>query len=308
MNDEKNTVLYQDYMARVNTAQDYINTHITKNLTLGEIAAAANFSEYHFHRIFSSIVHESLYKYIRRLRLEKAAALLMYTHNKSITDIAMDCGFSDSAVFARAFKNHYGISASSYKSVKSKNCKVSPGPLRYNDIKAKGHKEAVFRDITYSIDIQENQEMTAVYIRYTGPYRNNKQVYRSQIQRLMKWAAARDLLKRKEFKLFSIYHDHPEITEDDKQRTSICLAVPHDTQVQGIVGKMKIQAGKYAVGHFELSEHQFEDAWNIMFGVWLPGSGYQAKDVPGFEVYKNNPEHHPLKKSLVDIYLPIKAF
>ena len=57
---------------------------------------------------------------------------------------------------------------------------------------------------------------------------------------------------------------------------------------------------------FLLDAHQYKEAWDIIYGEWLPGSGYQPDDRPCFEVYLNNPDEHPEKKSIVDMYIPVK--
>ncbi len=308
-----NLEIYQEYISRVNSVQDYISTHIDQDLSLGELAGVAGFSEYHFHRIFTSMVKETLYKYINRLRMEKAANLLVFNHKKNITEITFDCGFSNSAVFARSFKKHYNTSASKYRilysknrQTNSKNCIEGKTSKRYHTNGLHQEDFVASGNIQCRVDIQNIKEITVVYMRYTGPYKNNPKAYKRLISNLIKWAEARELLNHKELKLFSIYHDNPEITEKNRQRTSICLAVPENTPIEGEVGKMTIPSGKYAIGQFEISSNEFEDAWNYMFGDWLPSSGYQADDNPCFELYKNNPDNHPQKKSLVDIYLPVR--
>lgn len=114
----------ESYKQRLYKAVDYINSNLSQELSLDSIASAAAFSTYHFHRIFSAILGESLWNYTVRLRLEKAAQLITSTNKISITQIALDTGFSSSSVFSRAFKNYFGISPSNWKKNKSKICKV----------------------------------------------------------------------------------------------------------------------------------------------------------------------------------------
>lgn len=292
-----NKDVYNQYISRVNKVQDYINTNLNKELTLPELAAVAGFSEYHFHRIFSGIVNESLYKYINRQRLEKAANYLINYPEKSITDIAFDTGFSESSIFARSFKKTYGMNASSYRKNKT-------------DISIKIPRlfDNQYDDINCSVDIVDIEEFDVAYLRYTGPYKNNQQTFINIIQQLRVWAEKRNLFNIENLKLFSIYHDNPEITENSKQRTTICIAIPKDTEVDDNIGKMLIASGTYAVGHFEILSEQFPAAWNYMFGKWMPSSGYQAADGFTFELYKNNPLDHPKRISYVDIFVPVKRF
>ena len=98
-----------EYLSRIHRAQDFIEKNLAQKLTLEEIAHAASFSPYHFHRIFSAITGETLYQFILRLRLEKAAGLLCQDVDRPVTDIALDVGFGSSATFARAFLAAFGM-------------------------------------------------------------------------------------------------------------------------------------------------------------------------------------------------------
>ena len=69
---------------------------------------------------------------------------------------------------------------------------------------------------------------------------------------------------------------------------------------------MAIPGGKFAVARFELAADEYEDAWNMIFGDWLPGSGYQPDDRLCYELSYNNPKEHPEGKHIVDICIPVK--
>jgi AraC family transcriptional regulator len=75
---------------------NFISHNLDRDLSLEEIAGTANFSMFHFHRIFKAVVGETVAEFTRRLRLELAANRLLSNRHDSITAIAMDCGFSSS--------------------------------------------------------------------------------------------------------------------------------------------------------------------------------------------------------------------
>src|SRR5215467_6244799 len=102
-----------EYARRINRVIDYIRDNLDCTVTLEELAKVACFSEFHFHRIFSAVSGETLNNFTNRLRLEKAARLLRYS-DRSLTDIALDCGFSSSATFSRAFRSGYDTSPSQF--------------------------------------------------------------------------------------------------------------------------------------------------------------------------------------------------
>lgn len=97
----------KEYLRRIHKVQDYIEAHVCDSLSLEELAAIAGFSKYHFHRIFKGIVNESLLQYVNRLKLEKALNFLIHRPDLTVTDIAYQFGFTDTAIFSRAFKNYY---------------------------------------------------------------------------------------------------------------------------------------------------------------------------------------------------------
>jgi len=158
-----------------------------------------------------------------------------------------------------------------------------------------------------NVDVKEISEMHGAYVRHIGPYKGDPALFERLFTKLFGWAGARDLLHIPETKVMAVYHDNPEVTDESKLRTSMCITVPENTEVEGEVGKMTIPGGKYAIAHFEIDQTEYEDAWNALYGTWLPESGYHPDaDRSAFELYLNNPEEHPEHKHIVDIYLPVK--
>lgn len=314
-----------DYISRINRVMDYIESHLDSDLSLETIASVAGFSRFHFHRIFKAFAGETLYQFIQRLRLEKAASQLSGYPEKSITEIALDSGFSSSATFARAFKDAFGVSASQWRNsdttIHSNNCKAdsttgkSNGNNRKASIRFSGYNSTNINPLWRitmnnstqgTIEIREMPEMHVAYIRHIGPYKGDSNLFETLISRLMTWAGPRGLIRFPETTLLSVYHDNPDITDEEKLRLSVCLTVPEETSVDGDIGKMIIPGGTFAVGRFELTETQFEAAWDSMVTDWLPVSGYQPDDRLCYEICLNNPGEHPENKHIVDICFPVK--
>src|SRR5512136_1569096 len=89
------------YVSRLNKVIDYIHANLEQPLSLNVLASVAGFSPFHFHRIFKSLVGETLGDYIQRARLEKSANMLLNGPRDNILEIALSCGFSSAAIFSR---------------------------------------------------------------------------------------------------------------------------------------------------------------------------------------------------------------
>ena len=156
------------------------------------------------------------------------------------------------------------------------------------------------------IEVKELDEMDVAYVRHIGPYKQAAHLFEDLFNKLCTWAGPRGFLQQPDVKFLSVYHDNPGVTDESKLRLSVCLTVPEDAKIDGDIGTMKISGGKYAVGHFEIDVDQYEDAWDFMFGSWLPDSGYQPADRPAFEMCFNDPDKHPQKKHIIDICIPVE--
>ena len=77
-----------DYRQRVCRAMNYISGHLDRDLALEDIARAANFSAFHFHRIFKAATGETVFGFVRRLRLEWAANRLLANPRDDVTAVA----------------------------------------------------------------------------------------------------------------------------------------------------------------------------------------------------------------------------
>jgi AraC family transcriptional regulator len=294
-----------EYIYRVNLVIDYIDANFTQEMSLKKLSRIASFSEFHFHRIFKAIAQETLAQYIQRIRIEKAAFQLLYSNNKSITDIAFDCGFSSSQFFSRVFKERFNLSASEWRRNKSPNSKiVQESELQIIHICEK-NIGGDFKMHNNSVIIQDIPDMNVAYLRHIGPYKGNVDLYTKIFSKLIKWAETHKVFN-KDTKVLALYNDLPEITDEDKLKLTACLTINKEINPSPPFGRLKIIGGKYAVCRFEILTNDFEKSWNFMYGKWLPQSGYLPDDKPSFELFYNDPNEHPEHKHIVDFCIPVK--
>jgi len=304
----------QEYTARINRVMDYIGKNLDKAIDLSVMAEIASFSPYHFHRIFTFVVGETPNNFLSRIKLEKAGQLLQDNQKLAISEVAYQCGFLNVSSFSRAFKTYFGMNAKDFRFqakaiyVKDgirygKNCKpISKIGKNWQEVNDQFCSVELNQLILMDtkIEIKQMPELNLIYCRHTGAFNLIGQAY----EKLFKWAIPRGLVTP-ETKTVTVYHDDPSITTMDKVRQDASLIVHAEVKVEGEIGKSKLAAGKYAIGHFEIKETEFEQAWNTMCS-WFTESGFQPGEGSTYELYHNNYENHPDFKFIVDICIPVK--
>ena len=99
---------------RIHYAKDFIDSNYTQDLSLSDIAKTALLSENHLLRCFKQVFGVSPFKYISLLRIQEASRQLSNS-DKTISEIAMDVGYSSMSNFSHYFKSIMGASPTQYK-------------------------------------------------------------------------------------------------------------------------------------------------------------------------------------------------
>jgi len=147
---------------------------------------------------------------------------------------------------------------------------------------------------------------TIAYIRHTGPYQGDAELFERLFKKLSAWAGPRDLLDIPDRREIVVYHDSPDLTEDEKLRISVGITIPSGTEVTGEIGSMKISGGKYLVARFKPAPWEYGNAWNWVFGEWMPSSGWQPADNFSFEMYYPDDIPDAEGRCTVDICVPVQ--
>lgn len=92
----------------------YIYENYDKKLTLDGLSEKFNISRSYLSKKFKIITGFGFKEYVVNVRIQNACTLLLDT-NKSITDIAFECGFNDSNYFGDAFRHVKGVSPNKYR-------------------------------------------------------------------------------------------------------------------------------------------------------------------------------------------------
>jgi AraC-like DNA-binding protein len=87
----------------------FIDANLARKIGVSDFAAIARLSSCHFARAFRATVGEAPYAYLIRRRIERAQELILLT-DKSLAEIALDCGLADQARMTRHFRRVVGVS------------------------------------------------------------------------------------------------------------------------------------------------------------------------------------------------------
>jgi AraC family transcriptional regulator len=321
MRESADKLLKNEYRSRLNRTIDYIQNHYDEDLNLTKLAEIACFSKFHFHRIFRAMVGETLNDFVQRIRLEKSVQKLTTDLNKSITEIALDCGFSSSQNFAKIFKARYGITPSTsrreynwddwiikMRNLKGKN-KDNLQPVDayvydyYHDKRQLPIDKILDKRCVLQVKIENLPDLHVAYIRSMGPY--NYKTIEPVFRQLSQWAYPRGLNENNSMVL-GVVRSNTVITPEDKLIYDACITVPESIKADRWVDIQVLPGGKFAIHHCEIDIVHAEEAWMSFVINWLISSDYQLDDRPLYEIYYNDSETHPLKHQILDLCLPIK--
>ncbi|RPI05506.1 MAG: AraC family transcriptional regulator [Ignavibacteriae bacterium] len=285
---EQRPEILTDYQQRIISVLVYIDMHFNEPLTLDELARIACFSPFHFHRIFQAFIGESVYAFIKRIRLENAAVHLRST-GLSVTDIAFQSGYETPSAFAKAFRERFGMTPTGFR---IKNGKPSC------DKQSSQTTEEIMKP-----EIRFLEDQTVLFVRRTGSY---NQAAEGAWKTLMKHTFWR-MMTNRSVKFIGISRDDPNFTEDSKLRYDACITVHGDVKPKGEVGVQTLKGGKYAVFLHEGAYEKFNETYDLIFSEWLPRSNYTLRDTPCYELYLNkNPKRTKPENLRTEIFIPVE--
>ncbi|WP_150275444.1 GH39 family glycosyl hydrolase [Paenibacillus tepidiphilus] len=99
---------------RLNRVLAYIDSHYNEKITLQDIADSEHLSMHYFSHFFTGKIGIPFQKYLTLIRLEKAQGQLTASE-KTISEIALDCGFANIKLFNKYFKEKYGCTPGAYR-------------------------------------------------------------------------------------------------------------------------------------------------------------------------------------------------
>ena len=277
-------------------AIDYIEAHLTAELSLDLVAGAAGLSSYHFSRMFRAVTGETVTAYIRRRRLTEAARRLI-ERNERLIDLAMTYGFESQAAFSRAFKRQFGVPPGAFRKARRTMPWACRPALTADDF-----------NLQEEFGILEPQIVEKPAFKVIGLSGSFNQQTNDQIPGL--WRTFRERHGEIESALEGHYFGLCIGVEDDSfTYVAAVEARDLDKVPEGLCG-LEVAEQTYAVFTVPLAGkepigREIGRANRFIWNTWLPQSGYVFARAPDFEYYDERFDPRTLSGE-IDLYIPVR--
>ena len=290
------------YIERVNRVLDAIYADLTQPWRLGELAALADLSPFHFHRVFQAMVGETPNDFVKRLRLERSLHLMTFGKAKSLTTVALDSGFASSSDFTRSFKQRYGVAPSKFdlegwRAAQGERIEAATNQSPFK-VKKNGSRTNPDR---FRVRIREIPARNVAYIRVANPYYGDA-VIRS-VHRLLAWADERQLADNQ---WLGYQFESPRVTALEDCHYCVAVELQSKIKPSGEIGFYRFPAMLVAEVEMKGDIDMEIRLLQWLYGSWLPRSQYVPDDQPCFEAWQGRPFAHGMKHFELNVHLPIR--
>lgn len=284
-------------LANLNQAMDYIEEHLTEEVSFDELAKKTGISVYHFKRTFSFVAGMSLAEYIKKRRLAEANLALLA--GEKVTDVALKYGYQSIEGFSRAFRDWSG---------------QAPSEVMKTQI------QKTFPKFSFYIDIKGGQSMDVKLIekpafQIVGVSQKVPLQYQGENQAIMELAQRITPQQRAEMHTFDDVYPHQVVnasfdfqegrtTEGGEMTHMIGFATLQENTYEDLE-QLSVPAHTWAVFPNEGPFPQtLQETWARIFSEWLPSSGYQVVAAPeiSFTQYQG-----PAEAKYSEIWLAVTA-
>lgn len=253
---------------------DYIEDHLTENISISDIAKVANASPFYYQRMFMLMTDLSVQTYIRNRRLTLAAMELMQKKTK-IIDIAIKYGYDSSEAFSRAFKKMHGASPSS---VRTDRTPINAFLKLMIQITLKG-------DLPMKYRLEKKPEFSFYGIARefsTIDGANFKEIPLFWQETMQNGSFQTMISNAKDGNCLGVC-----MPMDMQKDTSFDYVIGgFSDQVVDSYSNYTVKEHEWAVFELEGPIHQvLQPTWKRIFSEWFPQTGFQHAELPELEVY-----------------------
>ncbi len=277
----------QSYERRTLRVLDHIHDNLGGDLSLDTLAKVACMSPFHWHRVFYGITGETLANCIRRVRMDRATFLLLQS-KQSVAEIAAQCGYGNVQSFARSFQADYGLTPSKFR--KSEIFHRASSPPK------------PFAPKTFDIEIRQQPAIRLVADSHKGDY----QFLGRTISQLHARLNLREIkLGVDAFSAAAILHDDPFLVPEPDLRSDIGFVISSEIDLPEEFSEFRIASSRCAVLHFAGPHVGLYEAYQYLYGQWVPNNGVELSDLPIYAMILDDPREVSPAEMRTDICLPL---
>ena len=287
----------QNYQDRMRRGLGHIERPLDNGLDLETLRSGAALSKIHFHRQVTAAFGLLVHRYLQLARMKGGSYLLAYSDALGVTDIAMDAGYDAPDAFARAFRQRFGQSPSSFRNSPDwEPWLVAFGPL--DNARSKLMKTFTTDDVTI-----RDVPSTKVAIM---EHRGDPATLGDTIRRFIAWRKKAGLHPRTS-PTFNVWRSERRPSSPAAYSTDLCVGTDQPIEANGEEIKAgEIPGGRCAVLRVVGYTDNLEPAALYLYRDWLPASGEEARDFPIYcqrlSFFPEVPEH----ETVADVFLPLK--
>jgi AraC family transcriptional regulator len=289
------TAALDHYHARMQRVLDHIDRHLDGDLDLDAVSSVAAFSKFHFHRQFKATFGVSLHRYVQLARLRRASKRLADGQGQSVTDIALDAGYETPDAFARAFRQRFAQSPSSFR----RSPDWEPWLAAFGPLNAARSK---IMPTTFTPDQVTLREVAPTRVAIFE-HRGDPETLDVTIQRFIAWRKAAGL-SPKTNPTFNVWYSERRPADPADYSMDLCVGVDQPIEASDTVKAGEIPGGRCAVLRVTGDTHNLEPAALYLYRDWLPASGEEMRDFPIYcqRFFLDEPE----QGTAAELFLPLK--
>ena len=295
------------YHDRIAPVLDHVRENPGADLGVEALARLVHFSPYHFHRVFTAVVGETVGVFVRRARLERAAQLMKAMPERDLGRVARAAGFGSASDFSRTFRRHYGMAPSAWD---------RRSPLVFRDAghdppddDRSGLRSLVAADGGGPVEVRLERvpARTVAFHRIRAPFRPG--ALDGGYERLRRWLADRELAEPPGG-LWGMSWDDVEVTPPDRIRYDLACPVPATTAAGAAGDGVQVRDLpdlRVAVAPARGGLPRVARVWDHLYHHWLPRSSYEPDLLPAFERYADWPDRLEGPEWRLDCCIPVVA-
>ncbi|MGD1891375.1 MAG: GyrI-like domain-containing protein [Cyclobacteriaceae bacterium] len=273
----------------------YLDDHLSEEINIEKVEEICHYSYRNINRIFEAIHNETIGKYIKRLRLEKAAQFLKYS-DVGISQIAYQVGFDERAAFSKAFKKRYGKSPKHYRS--------SSEAIR-KEIQKRIDPEGDPQRQKLKFEIEYLPDFEYLFLECRGNLQDIDAIY-AHWQTFIDFAKNKGLISQDSILMTEIIDDE-EISDqlNSRYRHALILEKPLDFEPPELYRIKSHNRQKYAKFTHQGSPQSSVHFYQKIYAFWMVDVQHELADAPVLEFYLNFDENQSDDSLITEIYIPI---